>query len=173
MAAAHEFIELPGDKSFLGERGVRLPAASASASRRARDAKNRRCCCWTRPPAPSTRNQAAGQGALERRWRPHDARHQRIAGDGQRATRIIVLDNGRIVETGTHARWSRREDLREPRGAAVPRAGLEHQRSQHDAEHEDDEEDGQCDEEEHLAAIPEVRGHADESKPAMMRSRRR
>jgi ATP-binding cassette, subfamily B, bacterial len=108
MAAAHEFIEkLPqGYKSFLGERGVRL-----SGGQRQRVAIAR--AMLKNPPlllldeatsALDAESERLVQGALEAAMagRTTLVIAHRLA-TVQRATRIIVLDNGHIVETGTHA----------------------------------------------------------------------
>ncbi len=108
LAAAHEFIErLPeGYQSFLGERGVRL-----SGGQRQRIAIAR--ALLKNPPlllldeatsaldAESERLvQRALDAAMEGRTTLVIA--HRLA-TVQRATRIIVLEHGRIAETGTHA----------------------------------------------------------------------
>ena len=100
-----DFIALPRADSFLGERGVRPSGGQRQriSIARAIRSKTRHCCCWTKPPAPSTPKanvvQAALEAAMEGRTTLVIA--HRLA-TIQRADRIVVLDRDRVADVGHH-----------------------------------------------------------------------
>ncbi|MCB1834021.1 MAG: ATP-binding cassette domain-containing protein, partial [Geminicoccaceae bacterium] len=115
-AAALDFLEaLPdGLNSFLGEKGVRL-----SGGQRQRVAIARAILCDPAlllldeaTSALDAENERLVQDALERLMRDRTSIviAHRLA-TVQRADRIIVMDRGRIVETGAHAELEARGGL--------------------------------------------------------------
>ncbi|CAM8631742.1 MdlB ABC-type multidrug transport system, ATPase and permease components [Oxalobacteraceae bacterium] len=108
LAAAHEFIErLPeGYQSFLGERGVRL-----SGGQRQRIAIAR--ALLKNPPLLLLDEATSALDAESERLVQHALQAAMVGrttlviahrlATVQRATKIVVMDQGRIVETGTHA----------------------------------------------------------------------
>lgn len=106
-ASIREFVEgLPkGLDTEIGERGVRLSGGQRQRLAIAvRSFVSRACCCSTKPPAPWTKcrrtgstkpvREAAGQATLL------VISHKPSA--VLRAERIVVMDDGRVIDAGTH-----------------------------------------------------------------------
>ena len=108
MAAAHEFIiKLPdGYQSFLGERGVRLSGGQRQRISIARALlKNPALLLLDEATsALDAESERLVQGALQTAMQDRTTLviAHRLA-TVQRADRILVMENGQIVETGTHA----------------------------------------------------------------------
>lgn len=122
-----------GYRTRVGEGAWACPAVSASVCRwPARCSSRRRCCCSTKSPRRSTPNRSAPSSRPSNRLAAHCTvimvahRLQTV----READQIVVLDQGRVVELGTHERllragglyarmWAAQEASGEVPGAAA------------------------------------------------------